>query len=400
MTESDFDDRQLLELVDQAHRRGVKVRVAPKTTELLTRARRVHPRPGRARSSSCGRRSSPARTGLVKRSFDLVVERARARARAAALARDRGRDQAHLVRAGLLPRPADRPPRAASSGCSSSARCAPTPPRCQPAARGGERGERGAVQDPRRPARDACRSPPAPLLARRGAERAQRPARRDVARRAAAAARARLRPARDWHRQALPRAARDDRSLADLRPLAPLASTTSCGSTSTTSRTGRSGSTSRSSCARCRPCSGGAARTRSGSGASRSTPTRRSPTTHASAWACASRSARGLALVSRTTNRSPRLRARLCRTVSLERERHDLVGRQAGGRAAAHERGDRAARRAASATLRCARCLRRPRPRHRPGVKAEAFANLDRDRDLSPARAAHTQECYGLRPAG
>jgi exopolysaccharide biosynthesis polyprenyl glycosylphosphotransferase len=34
--DSDFEERELLEIVEQAHRRGVKVRVAPKTTELLT----------------------------------------------------------------------------------------------------------------------------------------------------------------------------------------------------------------------------------------------------------------------------------------------------------------------------------------------------------------------------
>src|SRR3712207_7683435 len=36
LSESDFDERQLLEIVDHAHRTGVKVRVAPTTTELLT----------------------------------------------------------------------------------------------------------------------------------------------------------------------------------------------------------------------------------------------------------------------------------------------------------------------------------------------------------------------------
>jgi exopolysaccharide biosynthesis polyprenyl glycosylphosphotransferase len=36
VTDSDFEERELLELVEHAHRRGVKVRVAPKTTELLT----------------------------------------------------------------------------------------------------------------------------------------------------------------------------------------------------------------------------------------------------------------------------------------------------------------------------------------------------------------------------
>ena len=36
VTDSDFTERELLELVEQAHRSGVKVRIAPKTTELLT----------------------------------------------------------------------------------------------------------------------------------------------------------------------------------------------------------------------------------------------------------------------------------------------------------------------------------------------------------------------------
>jgi exopolysaccharide biosynthesis polyprenyl glycosylphosphotransferase len=36
VTDSDFEERELLEIVEHAHRRGVKVRVAPKTTELLT----------------------------------------------------------------------------------------------------------------------------------------------------------------------------------------------------------------------------------------------------------------------------------------------------------------------------------------------------------------------------
>jgi exopolysaccharide biosynthesis polyprenyl glycosylphosphotransferase len=36
VTDSDFEERELLDLVDQAHRSGVRVRVAPRTTELLT----------------------------------------------------------------------------------------------------------------------------------------------------------------------------------------------------------------------------------------------------------------------------------------------------------------------------------------------------------------------------
>ena len=36
IADSDFSDEQVLEIVEQAHRSGVKVRIAPKTTELLT----------------------------------------------------------------------------------------------------------------------------------------------------------------------------------------------------------------------------------------------------------------------------------------------------------------------------------------------------------------------------
>ncbi len=46
VTDSDFGERELLELVDQAHRAGVRVRIAPSTTELLTEARRLRARPG------------------------------------------------------------------------------------------------------------------------------------------------------------------------------------------------------------------------------------------------------------------------------------------------------------------------------------------------------------------
>src|SRR5439155_1322728 len=36
VTDSDFAERELLDMAEEAHRRGVKVRIAPKTTELLT----------------------------------------------------------------------------------------------------------------------------------------------------------------------------------------------------------------------------------------------------------------------------------------------------------------------------------------------------------------------------
>ena len=39
VTDSDFTDRELIDIVEQAHRRGVKVRVAPRATELLIERR-------------------------------------------------------------------------------------------------------------------------------------------------------------------------------------------------------------------------------------------------------------------------------------------------------------------------------------------------------------------------
>ena len=58
LTEGDFDEAAVLEIVETAHRGGVKVRIAPKTTELLLAARRVRARPGRAavRAAAAGAR--------------------------------------------------------------------------------------------------------------------------------------------------------------------------------------------------------------------------------------------------------------------------------------------------------------------------------------------------------
>jgi exopolysaccharide biosynthesis polyprenyl glycosylphosphotransferase len=72
VTDSDFGERELLEIVDQAHRRGVEVRIAPKATELLTE--RVEFVPGQ--SIPLFELRPPAFVGLdwvVKRTFDLLV---------------------------------------------------------------------------------------------------------------------------------------------------------------------------------------------------------------------------------------------------------------------------------------------------------------------------------------
>jgi exopolysaccharide biosynthesis polyprenyl glycosylphosphotransferase len=75
VTDSDFDEEELLRIVDAAHRSGVKVRVAPKTTELLTQ--RAEYVPGQGVPLFELRPPVLAGTDWVtKRGFDLVVSAA------------------------------------------------------------------------------------------------------------------------------------------------------------------------------------------------------------------------------------------------------------------------------------------------------------------------------------
>jgi exopolysaccharide biosynthesis polyprenyl glycosylphosphotransferase len=72
IADSDFSERELLEIVSHAHREGVNVRIAPKTTELLTE--RVQFVPGQG--VPLFELRPPAFIGLdwaVKRTFDLGV---------------------------------------------------------------------------------------------------------------------------------------------------------------------------------------------------------------------------------------------------------------------------------------------------------------------------------------
>ena len=72
VTDSDFNERQLLEIVSHAHRRGVQVRVAPRATELLTERAELVPGQG----VPLFELRPPALAGfdwVVKRAFDLVV---------------------------------------------------------------------------------------------------------------------------------------------------------------------------------------------------------------------------------------------------------------------------------------------------------------------------------------
>jgi exopolysaccharide biosynthesis polyprenyl glycosylphosphotransferase len=72
VTDSDYSERELLEIVEHAHRSGVKVRVAPKTTELLVQ--RGEYVPGQGVPLFELRPLAFAGTDwAVKRSFDLAV---------------------------------------------------------------------------------------------------------------------------------------------------------------------------------------------------------------------------------------------------------------------------------------------------------------------------------------
>ena len=72
LTDADFGDRQLLDIVEQAHRRGVQVRLAPKTTALLTERAEYIPGQG----TPLFELRPPAFAGtdwVLKRTFDVVV---------------------------------------------------------------------------------------------------------------------------------------------------------------------------------------------------------------------------------------------------------------------------------------------------------------------------------------
>jgi exopolysaccharide biosynthesis polyprenyl glycosylphosphotransferase len=72
VTDSDYNERELLQIVEHAHRSGVKVRVAPKTTELLVQRGEYVPGQG----VPLFELRPPVFVGAdwaVKRSFDLLV---------------------------------------------------------------------------------------------------------------------------------------------------------------------------------------------------------------------------------------------------------------------------------------------------------------------------------------
>ena len=125
VTDSDYSERELLQIVEHAHRSGVKVRDRAEDDRAARPARRVRAGPGRCRCSSCGRRSSPAPTGRSSgRSTSssarlvVVVGLPLWLAIAAAIKLDLAR-----ARSSTATRASGSA--SASSGCSSSGRCTP-----------------------------------------------------------------------------------------------------------------------------------------------------------------------------------------------------------------------------------------------------------------------------------
>jgi exopolysaccharide biosynthesis polyprenyl glycosylphosphotransferase len=72
LADAEFTERELLETVEQAHRRGIKVRIAPRTTELLIQRAEYVP----GQSVPLFELRSPVFAGaewVLKRGFDLAV---------------------------------------------------------------------------------------------------------------------------------------------------------------------------------------------------------------------------------------------------------------------------------------------------------------------------------------
>ena len=103
LTEADFDERTVLEVVEQAHRQGIKVRLAPDTTELLVQRGEYVPGQG----APLFELRPPVLTGwdwAVKRGFDLLMSALVVVIGFASVGAHRARDQARLARADLLRR--------------------------------------------------------------------------------------------------------------------------------------------------------------------------------------------------------------------------------------------------------------------------------------------------------
>ncbi len=207
IADPDFPQERAVDLVDTCHQRGVTVRVAPSTMEILVQRAEFVP----GASVPLFELRPPVFDGVdffVKRTFDLVVSALPAARALAAAGADRAR-ACGCPRAGRSSTaPTGRGSAASRSPCLKFRTMYSDADERQQDLESLNEAIGRAVQDPPGPAPDARRARAAPLLARRAPAAGQRAARPDVARRPAAAAAARLRAARGLAQEALPRAAR------------------------------------------------------------------------------------------------------------------------------------------------------------------------------------------------
>ena len=125
IADPDFPRAEAFELVDRCHDRGVAVRIAPTTMEIMTHRHELVP----GQSVPLFELKPPVFEGLdfvLKRSFDVVVASASLVVLSPLLLGDRGVDQAHLQGPRAVPQPPARASAASRSTASSSARCTPT----------------------------------------------------------------------------------------------------------------------------------------------------------------------------------------------------------------------------------------------------------------------------------
>ena len=126
IADPDFPQQEAFELVDRCHERGVAVRIAPTTMEIMTHRHELVP----GQSVPLFELKPPVFEGVdfvLKRSFDVVVASASLVVLSPLLLAIARVDQAHVEGARAVPHPAGRASAASRSTASSSAPCTPTP---------------------------------------------------------------------------------------------------------------------------------------------------------------------------------------------------------------------------------------------------------------------------------
>ena len=180
IADPDFPQNQAFELVDRCHERGVAVRIAPTTMEIMTHRHELVP----GSRVPLFELKPPVFEGIdfvVKRTLRRRRRGAAAGPAVAAAADDRAGVKADLPRARCSSA-------AAGPGIGGAAVRLPqvphharrTPSSARTSSRSYNEASGRALQDPQRPAPDADRRLPAPLQPRRAAAARERAARRDV----------------------------------------------------------------------------------------------------------------------------------------------------------------------------------------------------------------------------